>query len=144
MGCDQFNSELLLLGDESSQAFRALNAHVERCSHCQTRLRQEHNDANWRDEAQRWLKGMTDAELQVGAACRTSVHLAPELPDDASLEIETAPLDFLEPPKHPELLGAWIDTISSACWGWAGWALCSRRSIQSCTESRQSRCWRLI
>ncbi len=92
--CDQVRLEVLLFGQEDSAEFNESARHLESCPLCRDRLTQlAANDNDW-DLARCSLKAIpgmpTSFETPLSDADSSACHV---------------PLDFLDAPSHPEMLG---------------------------------------
>jgi eukaryotic-like serine/threonine-protein kinase len=102
--CDESKLDVLLFGDEDSDAFRVAAEHVESCAGCQQRLTElAGEDRLWNDVRRLLAEDDADA-LPNGKEDREPVvpdRLHP-IPAEAATH---PPLDFLGAASHPELLG---------------------------------------
>jgi serine/threonine protein kinase len=103
----------LLCDDETSHELLPIVQHVEGCERCRGRLEQLTGLGNWTTEL---VDTLRDDALDTGAdsADRDDTPSRPGITvvldqgaelDDANIEFDAVPLDFLTPPSHPELLG---------------------------------------
>ena len=91
--CDDPQLDILLSGDEQSDEFRQLAAHLESCANCRERLTVLAADGDVWDDVSGLLRGYGGTG---------------EFTADNSAPCAGAPkldLDFLSPPSHPEMLG---------------------------------------
>jgi serine/threonine-protein kinase len=91
--CDKPPLEILLRGDESSDEFRRLAAHLESCVPCRDRLTHLAADDSAWDEASSLLRGYSGTD-EFRAGDTTS-----------SPQFSESDLRFLASPSHPEMLG---------------------------------------
>jgi len=89
---DDSELQLLVFGDEDSDEYRVTSAHVETCGDCQSRLSRIAGWGEFEDEASSMLSG-----------CRASDALHRDSGGETHSQSEA--LDFLSPPRHPEMLG---------------------------------------
>lgn len=87
---DDESLQILVVGEELSDAFLRTAQHVETCAECQQRLQELAAPAGFESSVSSMLSSSSSA---VGGS----------LPRDS--EVETKTLDFLSPPSHPEMLG---------------------------------------
>ena len=91
--CNAPKLDVLLRGDEETQEFRELAAHVETCAECRDRLTTLAADRDVWEDVSSLLRGYETAE---GYSSGDHSASAPDTARD---------LNFLAPPSHPELLG---------------------------------------
>lgn len=101
--CDESKLEVLLFGDEDSDAFHTASEHVESCAGCRQRLTElAGEDRLWSDVRQ--MLANDDDALPNGNEVREPV--VPDRLHPSPLETAShQPLDFLGAASHPELLG---------------------------------------
>lgn len=101
--CRELQLDVLLMGDESSDSFRAASRHVEACAACQQRLTGLAGDANWWSDAHsllgadggsRWVLDTSHMDRQLSSSS-----------GGAADTVRESVLKLLETPSHPELLG---------------------------------------
>ncbi len=103
----------LLCDDEGSQELEPVAQHVEQCPRCQSRLEQLTGAGRWTSDL---IDTLRNDAAQTFATSNASSHQGFEQPltvvldqvadlDDANIEFDPVPLDFLGPAAHPELLG---------------------------------------
>ena len=96
----------MLLNDETTADVQAIAVHVESCAACQQRLQVLTVDAEWSHELISELRTVSDEELAYRPSGSTiSIELCSSLLNDDQDEVDTVSLEFLGPPRHPELLG---------------------------------------
>jgi serine/threonine protein kinase len=94
--------ELLLADDAASVQFRTAAMHLETCSQCQSQLTNLAADESWWSEAHTLLSDACEPrwEPDLSAVSRAS----DESPNNSDA-VERAVQEFLETPRHPEMVG---------------------------------------
>ncbi|MEZ6134171.1 MAG: serine/threonine-protein kinase [Pirellulaceae bacterium] len=93
-------------GDDLNFNSRSVEEHLEKCSHCQSRLADLAGETQLSNLALKHLRDVSVEELEWRQTCSSvSIELSSLLSMDAIVDLETVDLDFLGDPAHPELLG---------------------------------------
>lgn len=112
MRCNQINLEVLIHGDETSDAFQLASKHIDQCANCRANLESqcEPKFTWWAEAKSSW----TEEELPKASELLRTHSVVVEInsisqdqytSEPTRFEVEPVSLDFLGPPPHPELLG---------------------------------------
>ncbi len=112
MHCNQDSLQLLVRGDDQSEAFKLLSQHVDTCAQCQAQL------LNWTDEPvswwpvakQTWMTSelpLASELIETKSVCLRHGETEPETEPDSfdKSPILSSLSAYLSPGAHPELLG---------------------------------------
>jgi eukaryotic-like serine/threonine-protein kinase len=107
MRCDNPQLEHILMhADEDSAEFRTAALHVESCPRCRERLADLSGTDSLTAEACQMLRDRGEPTFDPTIASASFVIAVESLlGDECPIDCETVPLDFLEPARHPEMLG---------------------------------------
>jgi len=103
--------QILLHADEGSAELREAALHLENCPRCQEKLAELCSSDALLEEACETLRDQGDATQKPGGGPASVVVAVDSLTGgagpvtDGTIDCETVPLDFLEPGRHPEMLG---------------------------------------
>ena len=107
MRCNESRLKVLLNDTEDSAEFRSASIHVESCSRCQQRLLVLSGDQTLLQEVRETLQACGETEPYHSASPSSVVISIEGNSDDNDIGAECEPvsLEFLSPPRHPEMLG---------------------------------------
>ena len=99
--CDDVQLDVLLFGEEDSNEFQVMSAHVESCPLCRNRLTEtaEHNG-----ECTEIIASLRECQAESGKLDSFEDFAALGSHSGTSSQ-RSIKLDFLSPPSHPEMLG---------------------------------------
>jgi serine/threonine-protein kinase len=121
-GHDQCDPSRLIavLGDSRDEEpdVRKTIEHLTQCSACQSRLEQLAADPWWWSEGRALLR--SSAAIDVDSLPSGSQLIVQDQAGDSLAVCEPPPLDFLQPPSHPELLGRLGKYEIERIVGWGG------------------------